>query len=1417
MRLITSGVVATLFLCAAITHSASAYDSCPIGFAAVNSLGQNGTTGGGGNNIVTVTTKSDLAYYAGLSGSYTIYVSGTFTGAGDIAVTSDKSIIGLGSGATLNGFALTASGQHNIIIRNLTITNGVTDTMAFKTVHHAWVDHCDLSYGFDGLLDITYGSDYITISNTKFHNHDKCSLVNSGTNHFEDVGKCHVTYHHNWFDTTVQRNPRGAYGPIHVFNNYYTDVSSYCIGYHTGAKILAQNNYFLSCATPLNQMYSSDSTNANYGDCESVGNIFSSCSGNTTGTGTSFDPTVFYNYSFDLDTATSVPATTQANAGPQSGCDYVLVPTPGNGSVDYAASSPQLTWTNLPDVISWDIYFGTAASPAYQINQTSRTWTPPTLSANTTYYWRVDAVTSGGTVTGQVWQFRTAQATASKPFPAAGQTNTPRRVTNTVSSLKPMELSWTAGLGAVTHQLYFGTSASLSSGDLKGSLTSTTYAPGLLKSGTTYYWRVDTVKADSSVVAGTVWNFTTNPVVSAPVGRTEAENMARNGRYFLWQYGSFSGGYGVTDEAGPGSVCAYYTGTTAICDITVTYYDMSAGSTHYNLLINNSSVAQWDATVNTNMVTTNVTRTEVTTGDEICIVAYTDASEPKDLARIDCIDIAIAPGADDTYAPTPNPMTWAVAPYGSDYDSITMTASTATDISGVEYMFTCTSGTGGHSSAWQASQTYTDYSLPASTSPSTDYTYTVKARDKSANNNETSASTSASAKPTALTTSLVRINFQPSATRTPAGYLADSGGTYGAKSCGLSYGWNVSHSTYDRGTNPDDRLDTLAKFHMGGYWEIALPNGIYDVTVATGDTTASICTLNVEGASYWSFVAMNANNWVTKTRTVSVSDGRLTINNGAGGEESPTCICYVIIALKTTADAEAPEPNPMTWATAPRVMSDTAITMTATTAYDASGVEYMFTCTAGAGGHSSSWQSSPTYTDTGLNASTAYTYKVKARDGSAAHNETSYSSTSSATTLAAPDTQAPTPNPMKWAVAPHATGCNSLNVSYQIMMTAATAADATGVEYYFTCTSGGGHNSGWQDSTTYIDTGLTNGTTYTYTVTARDKGMNQNVGTASPAAGATAGSLLTPLVKVNYQKDVDAIPSGYVADYGNTYGDRGNGYSYGWNSDHTSTMRDYGTTADARLNTIVNFKVGAYWELLIANGLYDVEATIGDGVYDRSGYILNVEGVNYWNNTNLLKLQFRTQTRTVTVSDGRLTIDNGAAGDSDVRLCYVIITPVTAADTTSPTPATMTWATAPYAISSSSIAMAATTASDSAGVQYYFACTAGGGHDSGWQIASTYTDTGLVNNATYTYKVKARDKSINNNENAYSNTASATTPRYSCTAAASDRNTDCQVDFLDFALQVATWTGSTANWASLQQFADQWLTCNRAPSSECWQ
>ncbi len=90
---------------------------------------------------------------------------------------------------------------------------------------------------------------------------------------------------------------------------------------------------------------------------------------------------------------------------------------------------------------------------------------------------------------------RTVPAPAGNPFPPSGAVRVPRDV----------ELSWTAGGGATSHNVYFGTS---SPGDFRVKQPETSFDPGLLEPLTTYFWRIDEVN-EVGTSTGSVWSFTT--------------------------------------------------------------------------------------------------------------------------------------------------------------------------------------------------------------------------------------------------------------------------------------------------------------------------------------------------------------------------------------------------------------------------------------------------------------------------------------------------------------------------------------------------------------------------------------------------------------------------------------------------------------------------------------------------------------------------------------------------------------------------------------------------------------------------------------------------------------------------------------------------------------------------------------------
>lgn len=78
-------------------------------------------------------------------------------------------------------------------------------------------------------------------------------------------------------------------------------------------------------------------------------------------------------------------------------------------------------------------------------------------------------------------------------------------------ALANVVLEWNAGIGAVSHDVYFGSDAAAvaaadnASVEFMGNYPGTSYAVSGLIPGSVYYWRVDEIGADSSAVTGDVW------------------------------------------------------------------------------------------------------------------------------------------------------------------------------------------------------------------------------------------------------------------------------------------------------------------------------------------------------------------------------------------------------------------------------------------------------------------------------------------------------------------------------------------------------------------------------------------------------------------------------------------------------------------------------------------------------------------------------------------------------------------------------------------------------------------------------------------------------------------------------------------------------------------------------------------------
>ncbi len=321
--------------------SGFSYQPVPIGFASVNALGNNGTTGGAGGDVAIVTTTADLwnlmlgrtdANHNLNFAPLTVYVVGILGGDAnttgntymlDIKDASNISLIGVGNDATITGYGLAITRSINIIVRNIKFASCHNDGVALQADdndalgHHIWVDHCTFtdtappgypqSSVFDGAFDVTHTTSYVTGSWNYFTNHDKNCLFGHSDNNTSDVAM-KISFHHNYFDSTGQRNPRVRFGTVHVYNNYYKNNHIYGASSNLEADVVVEGSYFLNVPIPVET--SRDGSPP--GDMVERNNIFVNCGPSST-RGTAFDPTTYYSYT--LDSASTIPAMVAAYSG----------------------------------------------------------------------------------------------------------------------------------------------------------------------------------------------------------------------------------------------------------------------------------------------------------------------------------------------------------------------------------------------------------------------------------------------------------------------------------------------------------------------------------------------------------------------------------------------------------------------------------------------------------------------------------------------------------------------------------------------------------------------------------------------------------------------------------------------------------------------------------------------------------------------------------------------------------------------------------------------------------------------------------------------------------------------------------------------------------------------------------------------
>ncbi|MFF3714204.1 pectate lyase family protein [Streptomyces phaeochromogenes] len=262
-------------------------------------------------------------------------------------VPANTTVVGVpGTKAGITGGSLQVQDVDNVIIRNLSLTatedcfpqwdptdgslgewNSNYDSVTLRGATHVWADHNTFSdapffdkseqthFGrkyqiHDGALDITNGSDLVTVERNQFTNHDKTMLI--GSSDTDSVGKLRVSIHHNVWKGITQRAPLARIGQIHLYNNVYdtTTLNGYAPKYSLDSRAKAQvvaehNSWTLPSGAVVAKLLSGDGT----GSVAGTGNLVN---------GKSTDLVAAYNSANSKKLKTTVNWTPTLTAGLQT-------------------------------------------------------------------------------------------------------------------------------------------------------------------------------------------------------------------------------------------------------------------------------------------------------------------------------------------------------------------------------------------------------------------------------------------------------------------------------------------------------------------------------------------------------------------------------------------------------------------------------------------------------------------------------------------------------------------------------------------------------------------------------------------------------------------------------------------------------------------------------------------------------------------------------------------------------------------------------------------------------------------------------------------------------------------------------------------------------------------------------------------
>ncbi|CAE6337160.1 unnamed protein product [Rhizoctonia solani] len=188
-------------------------------------------------------------------------------GTSGIKVKSNKTIVGKGTSGWMQvkGKGLTLSNVSNVIIQNIRISDlnpqyvWGGDALYIDNSSKVWVDHNYfknvgrqfIATGFGAAKQVTISNNYFdgqSTWSTGCDQHHYWALLFAGNGD-------QITFARNYMYFTAGRGPHigGTNGytlTLHMYNNYFNDITGHAIDADTGSKILIEGNYFNKVKTP---------------------------------------------------------------------------------------------------------------------------------------------------------------------------------------------------------------------------------------------------------------------------------------------------------------------------------------------------------------------------------------------------------------------------------------------------------------------------------------------------------------------------------------------------------------------------------------------------------------------------------------------------------------------------------------------------------------------------------------------------------------------------------------------------------------------------------------------------------------------------------------------------------------------------------------------------------------------------------------------------------------------------------------------------------------------------------------------------------------------------------------------------------------------------------------------------------------